>query len=226
MKTTKEMYPGCLYLFEGEASASSCFIQNEEDAKQFIILSNQYLKDYIKIHEFNLTKDSWIMIITIRSKEKIKKSYLKRREQSKTCDRKNDHKKIWKIISEQMRLFLKHYVRTANKRCGREGSLVKEPFKRSYFESIEEAQQHVIELRRQLLKRQQKCKKYRGRKRFYKIAKKKIEGHIFLCSCWKESKKTIREFIKKIEIDVSALIDFKDFMSLKSVGKTFELHSN
>lgn len=226
MKTTKEMYPGCLYLFEGESSASSCFIQNEEDAKQFIILANQYLKDYIKIHEFNLTKDSWMMIVTIRSKEKIKKSYLKRRAQSQTCNRKNDHRKIWKIISEQMRLFLKHYVRDANKRSGRQGSLVKEPFKRSYFESEKEAQKHIIELRKQLLKRQQKIKKFRGRKKFYKITKKKTVGNIFLCSCWKESKKSISQFMKKIKIDVSALIDFKDFMTLKFVLKTLRLHSS
>lgn len=224
MKQTKKMYPGCVYLFEGQSSSSSCFIQSETDAKSFMTLANYNLKDFLKIHEYNLTKDSWIMVVSLRSREKIFKSYHKKRDKSQTCNRKYDHCEIWKIISEQVRQFLRSYVYAANKRSGREGSLVREPYKRSYFETIQEAKEYINNLRNQLMKKRQSLKKYRGRKKFYKIHKKRTKGHIYLCSRWKNSRESIDRFFKKVEIDIQALFDYYKILSDKLILRTVQAH--
>ena len=123
-----------------------------------------------------------------------------------------------------MRQFLRHYVTSANKRSGREGTLVKSPYKKSYFESKDEAKNHIKGLRNQILKKEQKLKKYRGRKKFYKITKRALKEHPLLCSKWKDLKDGLKNFRLKISMELSIVIEIEKLLLSKYLIKTLEKH--
>ena len=212
MKNIKEMHAGCYYLFEGKASANSLFIENLKEAKQFCIYANYFLKGYLKIHEYLITEDGWMMIVKLKNKEAIQKLATFKTE-------------CWRIISERMRLLLSTYVRVTNKWERREGVKVKHGYKRYYFETLQEAKSCIKAIRKQQHKLFQKRKKYRGLKTHRAIPSKLGKGSIFLCSKWvgnwRKKKKARDGFIAgKVSV-----IEFEELVVQDSIISTFYKHN-
>lgn len=179
MKKLKKMRPGCLYLFKSMACSNTVYYEQLNDAKQFLVLANQHLKDYLYIHEYMLCKDGWVFLGRLKSKDTINRAYTKKRQ------RKNKMFKqlpVWKIISEQMRLFIAEYVTEYNGATGREGSLVRRPYQRYCFDTVQEAKRMIGRLRRRVVGLQQAKKMYRAKKGHYRIPEKLGKGGIYLSS--------------------------------------------
>ena len=180
MKNIKEVKADGFYLFTGEASANSCFIESITEAKIFIRLANQYLKDYVKVHEYLLTAEAWMMQVRIRSSRKVIKAYTRKRIKNKKPVELNPE--IWRIISEQVRLMLAHYVKITNKLENRAGSKVKESYKRYRFDSATEVKELIDKMRNQKLRLIQRNPKYRKVRTHYRIPKELAQGNVILCS--------------------------------------------
>ncbi len=198
MIRTKKIYAKGYYLFRGEASANSCFIENLREAKLFIRLVNRYLKDYVKVHDYLLTAEGWLIQVTIRSRKQVLQAF----GAQKACRLVgSDSIETWRIISEQVRLMLSQYVKRTNKMEGRSGSKVKESYHRYYFSSAREAQEYIQAMRQQKIKLLQRNKKYRKVKSHYTIPKEEGKGSVFLCSRWKNKKKSGVNVREKIGLE-------------------------
>ena len=224
MKKTKEFYGTGYYVFESKASANSLYFENMKEVKLFLNYVDYFLCDFIKIHEYLITKDGWTMQVTIRDKETVKNNYLKCRNQSDQCNRKFDHKEVWRIVSERVRLMISHYVRNSNYMERREGSKVKESYQRFYFENFQEAKAHMESLRNQTKTHYQRKKKYRGLKCYYSISKKRAVGHVYLCSKWIEKDKKRKKITMKKVLKSLVLKDFSNVVVPKMIKTTFNLH--
>ena len=224
MIKTKEMYAGCYYLLKGEASANSCFIENIYEAKLFIKLANRYLKGYVKIHEYLLTAEGWMIQVTIRKRSKIKAEYDKKRK--KTNNHGLSEKAIWYIVSEQVRLLLSQYVTRTNRLEGRSGSKVKESYKRYYFESASEARKTIKKIRDQKFKMIQRNKKYRKVKTHYNIPKNIGKGSLFLCSKWLKDKVEGVIQGKKSGFNKLYSIGLDSLIVANKTNATYYIHSN
>ena len=217
MIKTKKIYARGFYLLRGEASANSCFIENMREAKLFIRLVNRYLKDYVKVHEYLLTAEGWLIQVTIRRRKKVLKAY---RMKKKRLGRKVVHTELWRIISEQMRLVLSQYVKLTNKMEGRSGSKVKESYHRYYFTTAKEACDYLDRMRNQKIKLIQRKKKYRKVKSHYRISWEEAKGSIFLCSVGKKSRKEGRRIRKEIGLECLSLLNLEPLVVGKMVINT------
>jgi len=179
------------YLFQGKASANSSFIEDLDEAKQFIILANYYFKGYLKIYDYLLTQDGWSLIVKINSRESIQKTSVINIVDGL------DEDMIWRIISERMRIFLSTFVKFTNKKQRRTGGKVHSSYERFMFESLKEALAYMGKLRKGLIQQCQNRRKYRAKKSHYKIPKKLGKGSIFLSS--RKLKKRIRKYKKRLE---------------------------
>lgn len=173
------MHPGALYFFKSVACSNTVYFEDIEHTKIFLELANQHLKDYILIHEYMLCKDGWVFVGRLKSEEQIQKSYAKKRERHNKPAKKEA---VWKIISEQMRLFIGGYVTKYNASTRREGGLVKRSYERYFFETKREALGIIKRLRRRIVGLQQARKRYRAKKGHYRIPKKFGKGGIYLSS--------------------------------------------
>ena len=222
MKNTKKMYAGCYYLLKGEANANSCFIENMHEAKLFIKLADRYLRDYVKIHEYLLTAEGWMLQVTIKKSKEIRYQYqLKRNNKINPI---KAEKELWYIISEQVRLMLSQYVLKTNKLEGRTGSKVKESYKRYYFETAGEAKAIILRMKNQKIRLIQRNKKYRKLKTHYRIPKEIGDGSVFLCSKWikNEESKVIRA--KKIGFKKLYVLDLDKLVLTKMLKNTYSNH--
>lgn len=213
MNRVKEMHPDCYYLFEGKSSANTMFVENIKEAKQFCIYANAFLKGYLKIHEYLITEDGWMMLVKLNSKQTLSKLS-------------KDESEYWRIISERMRLFLSTYVRVTNKWEGREGVKVKHSYRRYYFETLKEAKLCISNMRNQQYKLYQKKKKYRGLKTHRAIPTKLGKGSIFLCSKWVKKwrkGKSKRASFNSVWADI---IEFKDLVVQNAIDSTFKSHNS
>ena len=224
MIKTKKMYPGCYYLLKGEASANSCFIENMNEAKLFITLANRYLQKYVKIHEYLLTAEGWMIQVTIRKARKVYKQYEKKRIKSNKPI--GTEKEVWFIISEQIRIMLSQYVIKTNRLEGRSGSKVKESYKRYYFESAKEASETVQKMKGQKFRMIQRNKKYRKVKTHYSIPNKIGKGSIFLCSKWIKNKKSRIVSRKNIGFNKLYILDLEHAVLGKRTKNTLTSHLN
>ena len=106
----------------------------------------------------------------------------------------------------------------------RQGTKVKESFKRFYFESAKEAKLIISKMKNQKWKLIQRNPKYRKVKNHYKIPKEIGKGSVFLCS--KEiNKKDYRRKLKT-KLGIKNLI-FKHLnykLLAKSVESTLKIH--
>jgi len=212
MKRTKEMKADCYYLFEGKSAANSVFIENLKEAKQFCIYANYFLKDYLKVHEYMINQDGWMMIVKLNSELKISSIT-------------NSKTEIWRIISERMRLLLSTYVRVTNQWEGREGVKVKNGYRRYFFESLAEAKLYLKLIRNQKVKLYQKKRKYRGLRTHRVIPSRLGKGHVFLCSKWvKSPKKRIGKRVCIYEGSAD-IIEFENLVVQGMIDSTLNLHS-
>jgi len=170
MKKIKHTQANGFYIFTGRSNANSCFIEKISHAKQFLIYGNYFLKGYLKIYDYVITRDEWILVVKIKSKKEL-------------IDRVGvDSEEVWRIISERMRLFLSTFVRVTNNQKGRTGCLVHSRYERMYFDSLDEAKVVIDKIRKQQIKFYNSRKKYRGLKIHYRIGVKLGAGSVFLCS--------------------------------------------
>ena len=211
MKKTKEMHADCFYLFEGKAAANSVFIENLREAKQFCIYANAFLKGYLKIHEYLITQDGWLMIVKLHAKNEIQKLSTSETE-------------CWRIISERMRLLLSTYVRVTNKWEGREGVKVKHSYTRYYFKTLKSAKLCIAEIRSQQHRLYQKKKKYRGLKTHREIPRKVGKGNMFLCSKWVRKWRNGKKEKRCKCGSWSDIIEFKELVVLKNINATLNHH--
>lgn len=185
MKKVKKTRPGCLYLFKSLACSNTVYYEQLDDAKQFLVLANQYLKDYLFIHEYMLCKEGWVFVCRLKSEKNIQKAYAKKRKRRGKAPK---SQAAWLIISEQMRLFIAKYVTQYNHSTGREGVLVKRSYERYYFETNKSAKRMMQGIRRRLVGLQQGKKMYRAKKGHYRIPKNLGKGAIYLSSRRKRGK--------------------------------------
>lgn len=195
MKKIKKIKENGIYIFTGRANANSCFIEKINHAKKFLIYANYYLKDYLSVYDYIITKDGWSIVVKIKSTAKSDRVIG------------GIEVEIWRLISERMRLFLSTFVRVTNRDKGRTGCLVHSSFDKYEFENKKDALFYIEKIRNQKIKFYSKRKKYRGVKTHYKISKLISKGSIFLCS------KEVRRVNKK-EVEFVELIDFVDLRKL------------
>ncbi len=201
MIKTKEMYSSGFYIIESLAAANSNYIESIAEAKLLMTYARYYLKKYLTVHDYIITRHGWQMAVIIH-------------DSHQTADNQDD----WRLISEQMRLFISTYVRRINFLRGRSGTLVHSNYRRYYFSSWNEAQAHLNAMRQQRIRLYQRKKKYRGIKFHYQIDREVAQGSIFLCS--KElGNKTNQE--QKSQF----IWQFKDLVGSILVKKTYLVHN-
>ncbi len=188
----KKTFAKGFFLFQGRASANSAFIEDLSEARQFIILSNYYLKGYLKIHEYLLTQDGWCFIVRVHSLSRIQKTL--------GLDTKValDEQMLWRLISERMRILLSTFVKFTNRKQGRTGSKVHSSYERYIFETLIEAESYINNVRKGLINLSQRKKKYRAKKSHYKIPKKLGKGSVFMSS--RKLRKRFKQLKKRLQV--------------------------
>jgi len=212
MKVIKEIKPNGIYVFSGRSNANSCFIEKLIHAKSFLVYANYFLKGYLKIYDYLITMDGWVMVVKINSKQSILQLNY------------DGQIEVRKLISERMRLFLSTFVRVTNNEKSRTGALVHSSYNRFCFESKTEALIFIDKLRKQQLKLYSGRKKYRGLKTHYKIDSQVGKGSIFLCS--RDLMKTniklnnIGEVLNFLDFENSVLQKMIDFTKINQFHKS------
>lgn len=204
MKKTKTMQAGGLYFFKSSACSNTVYFEVLDHTKMFLELAKQHLKGYLYIHEYMLCKDGWGFLARLKPEKNIRQAYIKR------CKKYNKAPKdlpVWKIISEQIRLFLSQYATKYNADTEREGVLVKRPYERYYFDSVQEAKRMIKRIRRRLVGLDQGKKMYRAKKGHYRIPKKLGKGGIYLSS---------KKRVKRGDVKGRNLLDLTVFQRLKT----------
>lgn len=207
------MQEGGLYLFKSLACSNTVYYETLEHTKLFLQLANKYLKDYIYIHEYMLCKDGWVFVGRLKSKARIVEAYDQKRIKNKKTPQTLP---VWKIISEQIRLFIGEYVTKYNNSTGREGSLIKRSYERYYFDTVQETKQVIRKIRRRVVGLQQAKKMYRAKKGHYRIPKKLGKGGIFLSS----RRKNKRGVDLRNLLDLSVFQRFRKKVLAKVVKRT------
>lgn len=182
MKPIKKMQADQVYLIRGASTANSPFFEKETDCKLFLRLADRYLGQFVSINRYQNSRDGWLMIITTKSAEEIQKAYKARRALSKKCNPKFEFKEIWRMLSDQVRIFLSAYVKATNELTGREGGKVRSRYKRFVFESADEAREIAASLAKKFYSQAQPKKRYRPSRRLHKIRKKLLKTSIYI-SC-------------------------------------------
>lgn len=214
MNKIKKTKANGFYVFKGQVSADSSFIECIPEARQFLIYSNYYLKKYLKVYDYIICQDGWQMIVKLKSKEEIYSAY---------TNRKREGIEIWRIISEQVRKCLSSYVVHVNRRRGRSGSLVHSSYERFFFNSLAEANEEINKLRKRELKLGQKLNKYKGKKTHYEIPENLGKGSIFLGSdnYRKFSNKKVRFELENFENN-----ELTEVVLSNLIKSSKKLHSN
>lgn len=223
MKKTKKMQAGGLYFFKSSACSNTVYFEELDHAKIFLHLAKQQLKGFLYIHEFMLCKDGWGFLARLKSEKNIQKAY---RNRCRKYGKLPKELPAWKIISEQMRMFLSEYVTKFNRDTGREGVLVKRPYERYYFETVKEAKRMIKRIRRRLVGLHQGKKMYRAKKGHYRIPKKLGAGGIYMSSKRRKKRGAGKE---RNVLDIAVFQQLKSKVLLKVIKKkiqyTFVAHS-
>lgn len=179
MRKIKKVRAKATYLFRSIACSNTVYYETLADAKAFLALAQQHLGGYMTIHEYMLSKDGWCFVCRLYSDKKIQKAYAKKRKKYNKAPK---ELATWRIISEQVRLFLSAYVPDYNQRTGRKGTLVSRSYERFIFDTKREAMRMIKRIRRRVVGMGQPKKKYRAKKGHYRIPKNLGKGAIYLSS--------------------------------------------
>ncbi len=210
MIRTKKIFCNGFYVFQGKSSANSLFIEDLVEARQFLILANFYFSSYLKIYEYLLTKDGWVMIVKVNAYESLPESV---RQEFREED-------VWRVISERMRLFLSRFVKFTNRKQGRTGSKVHSVYERYFFESLGECMRFIKLVKNRLVKLHQSRRKYRSKKSHFRIPRKLGKGSIFLSSRGKKKKKNAMRILG----EAFDLIGFTKHVASELVKNTRKHH--
>jgi hypothetical protein len=206
MKKIHELECGGYYLLSSLATARSCYFENEDEILKFRLLFKRYLTYYINIHKVYMSSEGYEILIRVKSLEVVKRTYIE------YCKKLNKEVKVefikepWRIISEQMRIFGSVYAKWVNSERDRSGGLVKERYRRYYFESYEEFEMYKNEMREGSEIRSQRNKRYQVSTRWIRAIN------------W-----SIIRGVERVEGLVD--IDFKNYVVQKLIKSTFSLHS-
>lgn len=175
MKKVSRVQAGGFYVFEAHNCARNHLIEQKSEVEQFLRFVNGYLKDYMQILEYRISPTCWRLVVRIKSKSTVLKTYQLlqlRKGKSARFD------EVWHIISERIRLFRSHFTKWVDKNRGREGNASKGVYKRFAFDSLEEAQQYIDEIRNYEMKPSQPNIKYQAKSEYFdrdgEIAKQKF----------------------------------------------------
>ncbi len=182
MRKIKKMQADHVYLIRGASVSNSPFFETEDDCKYFLKLADEHLEPYLKINNFQNNRDGWLMIISTNSSDAIKKAYKLRRSHSKKCKKVHEHKEIWRMLSDQVRILLSTYVKGANARSGRSGGKVKSNYERFVFESTEEVLEMKEKMESERVTLGQRLKRYRPSKKMHSLKKRSLRSSIYM-SC-------------------------------------------
>lgn len=164
MKKTEILFDGGIYIFRGLPSANSMEFENESEAKLHLELFDRYLKNYVKVLEFRITKEGWEYLVQIKDKRTLKKHILK--------DSNAQDKSSWdvtRIIGERIRIFRLLLRRELNRIQGRKGTGVRNVYEKYYFESIEEAEMYIKKMKEGEIDLSQPENKYKSNENHYDI---------------------------------------------------------
>ena len=217
MKIIKETQGSGFYIFESRATGNSNYIESIIESKRLLTYFNYYLKDYLTIHDYILSRHGFQIAVKLKPSKHIIKTFTSK---SKNMSKLNEGD-IWRIISEKMRLAISCYVRFANRNRKRKGTLVEEKYSRYFFEKKDEAIIFLNRMRQQKIKSYQR-KKYRGIKSHYKISNNIGKGSIFLCSL--ELIKLRKNLVE--EMKTTILKGISDLVVLKFMDHTLKLHKS
>lgn len=182
MRKIKEMQADHFYMIRGASSANSPFFESTSDCKLFLDLAERFLGDYLKITCFQNNRDGWVMLIATRSAVDIKRAYYARRARSTKCQKAFEYKEVWRMLSDQIRIFLSTYVKTSNYRLGRIGGKVRCRYERFLFENEEEAVNMRDMLESIFYLQAQPLKRYRPAKKLHKFRGKILRRSVYVCS--------------------------------------------
>ncbi|MDA9773946.1 hypothetical protein N9B82_03225 [Saprospiraceae bacterium] len=215
MKKTKTIVFQGFYIFSGRACANCCFVENLDNAKKFISYMNFYFKGYLKVYDYNLSKDGWQLAVKLGKRSSV----LKQLKKQDFVDQIPADDLCWKIVSERVRLFLSTFVRVTNKDRGRTGTLVHGVYDRYYFTSLKEAKSYLNDMRQQRIKHYKTGSKYIGLESQYEID---AIGSVFL-----SSKAGVRRKLRsKREVKVLYFKGIRDLVLESAIRMTKSLHKH
>lgn len=182
MKKIKKMGAGHIYLIRGSSTANSALFEGIDDCQQFLELADHYLKEYLTVSSFQNSRDGWVMIVATKSEALIKQAYSARRSLSKKCKEEFELKEVWRMLSDQVRIFLSTYVKKINRRTGRKGAMVRHRYERFVFESEEEALQMKVKLEEERYNLEQPVERYRPSEEMSELQAVMVKTSIYM-SC-------------------------------------------
>ncbi len=135
MKEIHQIECGCYYLIESLATARSCYFEDEKEVEIFRKLFKRYLGKYVHIGGMYLSSEGYQILIRVRTIQEVNRQYRAKMRGKKENPKIKYLESSWRIISEQMRIMGSVYAKWVNKKRVRNGGLVKQRYKRYYFES-------------------------------------------------------------------------------------------
>lgn len=216
----KKMQADQIYLIRGASTANSPFFETEADCKLFLRLADRYLSPFLSVNRYQNSRDGWVMIITTASEEAIRQAYKARRAKSKKCKPQCAFTEIWRMLSDQIRIFLSIYVKTTNEITGRSGTKVRCRYERFVFEDAAEAQEISDSLEREFYPLAQKKRRYRPTWRQHKIREKLLKTSIYI-SC---ALLGVKEKVEALGMRCLVLCDFRQTVVRQLIKLTYKHH--
>lgn len=199
----QQMQANHMYLIEGKSAANSSFFEDERDCKDFMQLAEKYLGAFVSINSFQNKKDGWAMIISTKSEEAIRATYKRRRSKSKKCKKAFEYHEVWRMLSEQVRIWQSTFVKLSNQKTGRTGGKVSAKYRRYLFETVEEAEEMREKLSKRSYDQAQPIKRYRASKKLFRIKKKVMRKSIYLsCGLLKMKKNIVKLGLRCLDLSV------------------------
>lgn len=214
------MQPDQIYLIRSASTANSPFFETEADCKLFLRLADRHLSQFLSINRYQNNRDGWVMIITTASEEAIRLAYKARRVRSKKCKPECAFTEVWRMLSDQIRIFLSIYVKTTNELTGRSGTKVRCRYERFVFESTEEAKEISDSLDREFYDQAQNKRRYRPTWRQHEIRKRLLQTSIYISCALLGAKE------KAMELGMRCLVlcDFTQTVVRQLIKSTYKHH--
>lgn len=220
MRQIKKMEADHMYVIRGASTANSPFFEKEADCKLFLEYADRFLGDYLCINRFQNNRDGWVMLITTRSAREIKAAYYTRRARSKKCQKAFEYQEIWKMLSDQIRIFLSTFVKATNYLSGRTGGKVRCRYERFIFESEEEAMKLVSMLEREYYAQAQPLKRYRPSKRLHRLTRRLLRTSLYMsCALLAVPGKLVELGVRCLDLGV-----FENGVARQLIHRTLQHH--
>lgn len=168
MKETKIFHPRGFYLFESLASGNTSYFESEEEIRVFRIFLVRYLKKYVDIKRTFLSSEGYQVLIRIRGEAILRKLYKLRCNKKGIQPNKDFLKEVWRIVSDQVRIFHSVYAKWINRNRDRQGVLVQCRYKKYYFESKNSIDSYISQMEKGKEIKGQKNKRFRIAKKWKK----------------------------------------------------------